>query len=114
MAYMDTTHSPLDRITALRKLYRLPQTYALLIESLLTSEVITVEELVAYGVAPSVASARVVMHKVRKAFFDKREVKVEQQQSLGYWLSKEAKEAIERELVGFTGQTYPAGKTDGG
>jgi hypothetical protein len=102
---MDTT-PPLqtpDHIRSLKVLYHLPQARAMALHMLLTNQVCTVQEIAEAGVAPTVASARVVMHRLKK-FLDAHGTELQSGKETGYWLTNESKEIFRKEIHEFN---YP-------
>jgi hypothetical protein len=101
---MDTTHiipeNHSDNIRTLKVLYRLPQAQAMALQLLLDHHVVSVQEITAAGVSPSVQSTRVVMHRL-KLFLDGHGTKLETGRETGYWLTPENKLIFAQEIKNF-------------
>jgi hypothetical protein len=92
-----------DIIRTLKVLYRVPQAQAMALQLLLDNQVVTVQEIAEAGVAPSVPSARVVVHRVKK-FLDGHGTPLQSGKETGYWLTNESKEIFRKEIHEFN---YP-------
>jgi hypothetical protein len=86
---MVTTHAPLDntRMLAIKRLHRLPNSAALLLDVLLDGGVVTPKTIIECGIAPSEVSARAVVCKLRK-HLKAGGVQIQSQYGTGYWLDK--------------------------
>lgn len=92
-----------ERITTLKLRYHIPQAQALMLELLLTNKLCTMQDLIDGGVAIKEGSVRVVKLRL-KDFLLANNIALNSRQKVGYWLSPEAKQIIEKEIHNFN---YP-------
>lgn len=93
---MVTTHTPhteQSRVLAIRRHYRLPHAQAIVLDLLLDGELVSIQDMLDAGAAPTAVTARVVVHRVRN-FLQEKDIRLQSLYATGYSIEEAPREKL--------------------